>query len=1101
MKKINRLLLITGICVFACITVTKAQWEPIGPYGGPILFTKETNDAIYAIGGLTSKTLYKSIDGANTWSIVNSTNLPIRSFYSFDILNNVMYISTYSADSGERVLKSTDGGVTWQDVYGIEGIVFAWAEKDNFLFAGTSNFGMYRSSDNGNTWQQINNGLTTAPQGMLAIKDIIVVGNDIFITYGENGIYKSSDNGNTWQFSGNGTLFYSDPQYGDFYVPFLTLEYYNNTIYAGGDWNFGVWKSEDNGNNWVITSYDTNNITTVDDLLVKDNVIFASSEYGDIYRSLDNGITWTSISANLDITKYSKKLFSVDNSIFLANHGGIYKTDDLGETWIRADKYIMLQQINISGILKHNGNYFVGSFTSGVFKTEDNFNTWQSKNNGLLPVNDVMEDFLRNIKSFEDTHLFAYNYISTDDGESWSISTAPENSVDNKWVRLGSDIFTVDTYTGVYKSSDNGVSWNKTDNLNVPAYYTLNTDGTKLFLTTHSTTLGLLYSTDGVSWSQANFAGLAVMNINSFIILNGVYIATISNFGQSGIYRSTDNGMNWVKVYDKFDQGKLKENEGKLYVIGKNLEEVDGEFVWIDRVMISNDLGLTWQIISFQLGDNLRHVTIEKDKIFVSAKSGTKIYFSNNNGNNWVDITGNIRNNTLIGTIDIIENYVYISTSNSVWRCNLSNFELPVQPSVISGNTNPCANSVQTYSVDNIQNVTYTWQVPNGWTIISGQGTNQITISPNSTAGTIIVTPSNLFGTGPSQTLLVTPVGNAPTQPENIFGNNTPCIGSTQNYSVTNQPNVTFDWNLPAGWTLVSGNGTNAIVVTVGTASGEISVTPSNACDVGLAQTFQVTPKTIPAQPVAINGDDQVCLNSIKTYTVPNVVGETYFWTVPEQWIILAGNNTNTIAVTVGASSGNITVTPSNECGEGQAQTLAVTSNTLPAQPSEIIGETNPLSGSTQVYSVVNTSGVNYLWTFPSDWVLTSGQNTNAVTFTIGDNSGIVTCTPQNMCGNGPSQSLNVTVQQNSISDISSNFKIYPNPAKSFVNIEFDYANQSTEIKVMNIDGKTIYKTNYNCLNGYYTETLDLSEYENGIYLIQISNDTQIFSKKLIINK
>jgi hypothetical protein len=52
----------------------------------------------------------------------------------------------------------------------------------------------------------------------------------------------------------------------------------------------------------------------------------------------------------------------------------------------------------------------------------------------------------------------------------------------------------------------------------------------------------------------------------------------------------------------------------------------------------------------------------------------------------------------------------------------------PDQPSVISGNTNPCPSSTETYSVTNVSGVTYTWSYSGtNATVASGQGTNSIT--------------------------------------------------------------------------------------------------------------------------------------------------------------------------------------------------------------------------------------------------------------------------------------------------------------------------------------------------------------------------------------
>ncbi len=79
-----------------------------------------------------------------------------------------------------------------------------------------------------------------------------------------------------------------------------------------------------------------------------------------------------------------------------------------------------------------------------------------------------------------------------------------------------------------------------------------------------------------------------------------------------------------------------------------------------------------------------------------------------------------------------------------------------------------------------------------------------------------------------------------------------------------------------------------------------------------------------PVQPSAITGSISVCQGTTGLiYSVTNVPGVTYTWTVPTDWIITA-QGANSITVTAGSASGNIVVTPSNACGNGTTQTLAV---------------------------------------------------------------------------------------------------------------------------------------------------------------------------------
>ncbi|MFZ2911958.1 MAG: C10 family peptidase [Candidatus Absconditicoccaceae bacterium] len=82
---------------------------------------------------------------------------------------------------------------------------------------------------------------------------------------------------------------------------------------------------------------------------------------------------------------------------------------------------------------------------------------------------------------------------------------------------------------------------------------------------------------------------------------------------------------------------------------------------------------------------------------------------------------------------------------------------------------------------------------------------------------------------------------NVPAQPSTITGSSTPCQNSTQIYSVTNVSGVTYTWTVPTGSTISNGQGSNSITVTIGATSGNISVTPSNACGNGTSRTLAVT--------------------------------------------------------------------------------------------------------------------------------------------------------------------------------------------------------------------------------------------------------------------
>ena len=375
--------------------------------------------------------------------------------------------------------------------------------------------------------------------------------------------------------------------------------------------------------------------------------------------------------------------------------------------------------------------------------------------------------------------------------------------------------------------------------------------------------------------------------------------------------------------------------------------------------------------------------------------------------------TGGGTTNSITVTVGSGSGNIQVTPSNSCGNGTVSSLavtssNVPAQPSSITGNTNVCVGGSETYFVTNVSGVTYNWTFPSGWSQTAGGTTNSITVTVGSGSGNIQVTPSNSCGNG-SPILLAVTSSVGPAQPSVISGNASVCEGNSETYSVANVSGVSYNWTFPAGWSQTAGGTTNSITVTVGSGSGNVEVTPSNGTCNGMSRTLAVSSSDIPAQPSTISGNINVCDGATETYSVTNVVGETYNWTVPTGWTINSGNGTSSITVgIVGLTSGNIEVTPSNSCGIGTLRSLAVSSSAI-SQPSTITGNTIVCEGSTETYSIVNVSGLSYAWTLPTGWVQTAGGTSNSITVTVGSGSGNIEVTPSNSCGSGPTRLLAVT--------------------------------------------------------------------------------------------
>jgi hypothetical protein len=355
------------------------------------------------------------------------------------------------------------------------------------------------------------------------------------------------------------------------------------------------------------------------------------------------------------------------------------------------------------------------------------------------------------------------------------------------------------------------------------------------------------------------------------------------------------------------------------------------------------------------------------------------------------------------GAITVTANNACGSSAFQTLAITVNN--LPAQPTAITGNTTLCAVASETYSVSNDVNATsYTWTLPSGWS--GSSNTNSISATAGVTGGTITVTANNACGSSTSQTLAIT-VNNLPAQPTAITGNTTLCAGASETYSVSNDVNATsYTWTLPSGWS--GSSNTNSISATAGVTGGTITVTANNACGSTTSQTLAITVNNLPAQPTAITGNTTLCAGASETYSVSNDANATsYTWTLPSGWS--GSSNTNSISATAGAIGGTITVTANNACGSSTSQTLAITVNNVPAQPSAITGSPTLCAGASETYSVSNdANATSYTWTLPGGWSGTS--TTNSISATAGANGGTITVTANNACGSSNFQILSITV-------------------------------------------------------------------------------------------
>lgn len=84
----------------------------------------------------------------------------------------------------------------------------------------------------------------------------------------------------------------------------------------------------------------------------------------------------------------------------------------------------------------------------------------------------------------------------------------------------------------------------------------------------------------------------------------------------------------------------------------------------------------------------------------------------------------------------------------------------------------------------------------------------------------------------------------------------------------------------------------------------------------------------VPAQPSAIVGPGSICQGTTASYSVTNVGGITYNWSLPAGWS--GSSTTNSITIGTNGTAGTITVTATNVCGSSSPRTLTLSSGVVP---------------------------------------------------------------------------------------------------------------------------------------------------------------------------
>lgn len=327
----------------------------------------------------------------------------------------------YMGSTGGGVWKTENAGETWENISdkffkaGSIGSIEVADSDPNVIYVGTGSdaprgnispgIGIYKSTDSGKTWKH--NGLSHGGQiGVIKAHpdnpDLVyaaVLGN-IFGPNEERGLFRSKNGGETWE----KILFINDktgaidinidpnnPRI--LYAGFWRVERKPWTLIDGSE-DGGVYKSVDGGDNWervhgglpdkgllgkvdiAVSPADSDRIWVMQQT--------SKEETGGLYRSDDGGESWTRVNGEHKLRQrqyYYTHLYAdpIDKNTVYVLNTGFYKSTDAGKTFERIP--VPHGDVHDLWLNPENPDIMVNSNDGGANVTVDGGKTWTTQLN------------------------------------------------------------------------------------------------------------------------------------------------------------------------------------------------------------------------------------------------------------------------------------------------------------------------------------------------------------------------------------------------------------------------------------------------------------------------------------------------------------------------------------------------------------------------------------------------------------------------------------------------------------------------------------------------------------------------------------------------
>ncbi|BDQ02785.1 YCF48-related protein [Ignavibacterium sp.] len=505
--------------------------------------------------------IIRTTDGGISWSQVYNNNL--IELLSADLASdNIFYTTGYEPGSNSpKILKSTDAGINWIDLSSnLSGLVgslntveFVNADTG---FAGGGEFYfsigfILKTTDGGITWQQkslplprndkpFENHKILIDDEYYGIRAIYFKDENTGFAVGGNGggwrrvILSTTDAGSTW-----GLKYHGMEEYG-----LLSVSVTESGFGIATGFNGSIFRTENNGVNWFQQ--------------LSGGVNYGGKEKLNCVSFITDSFGWTG---------GTRQSFGGNEDGYL-----LMKTTNGGKLWVTNTYYYDIP-LYLRDIFFINENFGWIATSDGIQYTTDAGNTW-GYNNQITSVSSIFfidhntgwllsdNTYFKNNKSFQVNNVIAK---STDGGVSWTVKSTPG----------GNSIYFSDSLNGwvagdngnIRKTTDGGETWINKLSGTVSDLKSIKFFNNNLGAVAGSNSTFLISTDGGETWLSRNTNTNTAFNSITFIDANSIWLV-----GDNGTILFTDDlGNTWTNygnITNKNLKSIYKKNDNSVFIAG-----------------------------------------------------------------------------------------------------------------------------------------------------------------------------------------------------------------------------------------------------------------------------------------------------------------------------------------------------------------------------------------------------------------------------------------------------------------------------------------------------------------------------------------------------